>query len=108
MSWQIHSAGLINIDPVLEPELKDYEFGCYAFETLPKAKSKSVGEKLVSVNGVDICEINITYDNSKNLEFFVKLPVSNEQFASFQENDDKICALKEKVADGLYSDLFYS
>ena len=31
---------LINIDPDVEqePELKDYEFGCYAFETLPKAK----------------------------------------------------------------------
>ena len=33
----------INPDVVLEPELKDYEFGCYAFETLPKVKSKSVG-----------------------------------------------------------------
>ena len=98
---------LINIDPVLEPELKDYEFGCYAFETLPKAKSKLVGEKLVSVDGVDICEINITYDNSKNLEFFVKLPLSNEQIASLQENDDKICAVKEKVADGLYSDFYF-
>ena len=30
---------LIDIDPdvILEPELKDYEFGCYAFENLPKA-----------------------------------------------------------------------
>ena len=59
---------LININPdvVLEPELKGYEFGCYAFETLPKAKSTSVGEKLASVDGVDVCEINITYDNSEN------------------------------------------
>ena len=100
---------LIDIDPdvVLEPELKDYEFGCYAFETLLKAKSKSVGEKLASVDGVDTCEINITYDNSKNSEFSVKLPLSNEQFASMQENDDKIHALKEKVADGLYSDFYF-
>ena len=39
---------LIDIDPdvVLEPELKDYEFEHYAFKTLPKAKSKSVGEKV--------------------------------------------------------------
>ena len=35
---------LIDIDPdvELQPELKDYEFGRYAFETLPKAKGKTV------------------------------------------------------------------
>ena len=43
----------------------------------------------------------------KNSEIFVKLPLSNEQFASLQENDDKIHALKEKVADGLYSDFYF-
>ena len=34
---------LIDIDPdvELQPELKDYEFGHYAFETLPKAISKT-------------------------------------------------------------------
>ena len=50
---------LIDIDPDVEqePELKDYEFGCYAFETLPKAKGTPVGETLASVDGVDICEI---------------------------------------------------
>ena len=90
---------LIDIDPdvVLEPELKDYKFGCYTFGTLPKAKSKSVGEKLALVDGVDICEINITYDNFKNLEFSVKLPLSNGQFTSLQENDGKVHALKETV-----------
>ena len=38
---------LININPdiVLEPELKDYEFGSYCFETLPKARRSSVAEK---------------------------------------------------------------
>ena len=46
----------IDLDVVQEPELKDYEFGCYAFETLPKAKSTPVGETLASVEGVDICE----------------------------------------------------
>ena len=100
---------LIDIDPdaVLEPELKDYEFGHYAFETLPKAKSKSVSEKLALVDGIDICEINIMYDNSENLEFSVKLPLSNEQFTSLQENDRKICTLKEKVTDGMYSDFYF-
>ena len=50
---------LIDIDPdiVLEPELKDYEFGSYCFETLPKARSSSVTEKLTTVDGVDVCEI---------------------------------------------------
>ena len=100
---------LIDIDPdvLLEPELKDYEFGHYAFETLPKAKSKSVGEKLALVDGVDICEISITYDNSDILQFSIKLPLSNEQFASLQANDGKIHALKEKVMDGLYSDFYF-
>ena len=37
---------LIDIDPdiVLEPELKDYEFGSYCFETLPKARRSSAAE----------------------------------------------------------------
>ena len=99
---------LINIDPdvVLEPQLRDYEFGCYGFETLPKAKSTSVGEKLASVDGVDVCEINITYDTSENAEFSVKLPLSNDKFACLQENDGKVCSLKVKVTDGLYSDFY--
>ena len=54
----------IKSDVILEPELKDYEFGCYAFETLPKAKSTPMGETLDLVDGVDICEINISYDNA--------------------------------------------
>ena len=86
---------LINIDPdvVLEPELKDYEFGHYAFETLPKAKSTPVGETLALVDGVDICEINISYDNAENSQFSVKLPLSDTQFSCLQEKDLKIQAL---------------
>ena len=66
---------LIDIDPDVEqePELKDYEFGHYAFETLPKANSTSVGVTLALVDGVDICEINISYDNAENSQFSVKL-----------------------------------
>ena len=62
---------LINIDPDVkqEPELKDYEFGCYSFETLPKAKGTTVGETLTSVDGVEICKINISYDNAENSIF---------------------------------------
>ena len=100
---------LIDIDPdvILQPELKDYEFGCYAFETLPKAKSTSVGEKLALVDGVDICKINITYDNSKYSEFSIKLPLSNERFVSLQENDSKVHALKKKDTDRVYSDFYF-
>ena len=70
---------LINIDPdiILEPELKDYEFGSYCFETLPKARSLSVTEKLASIDGVDVCEISITYDNDENSPNSVEMPLSD-------------------------------
>ena len=63
---------LIDIDPDVkqEPELKDYEFGHYSFETLPKAKGTAVGETLISVDGVKICKINISYDNAENSIFY--------------------------------------
>ena len=100
---------LINIDPDVEqePEWKDYEFGCYAFETLPKAKGTPVGGTLASVDGVDICEINISYDNAENSQFSVKLPLSDTQFSCLQEKDPKIRPLHEKVCGGLYKE-FYS
>ena len=71
---------LIDIDPdvQLQPELKDYEFGCYAFETLQKARSKAVHEILTSVGGVEVSEINLTYNNLENSPYLVKLPLSNE------------------------------
>ena len=77
---------LIDIGPdvELQPELKDYEFGCYAFETLPKAKGKTVHEVITSVGGVDICEINITYDNSENSPFSVKLPCLMKNFLFYR------------------------
>ena len=87
---------MIDIDPdiVLEPELKDYEFGSYCFETLPKAKRSSVAEKLASVDGVDVCEINITYDNDENSPNSVKMPLSNEKFSQLQVRDEKIKNLR--------------
>ena len=59
---------LINIDPDVqqESELKDYEFGHYSFETLPKAKGVEGQEPLTLVDGVQICEINISYDKAEN------------------------------------------
>ena len=90
-----------------EPELKEYKFGCYAFETLPKAKSTPVGGTLASVDGVDISEINISYDNAENSQFSVKLPLSDTQFSCLQVKDPKIRALCEKFSDGLYKEFYF-
>ena len=97
---------LINIDPDVEqePELKDYKFGHYTFETFPKAKGTPVGETLALVDGVDICEINISYDNAENSQFSVKLLLSDTQFSCLQEKDPKIRALCEKVCGGFYKE----
>ena len=94
---------LIDIDPNVEqePELKDYEFGCYSFETLPKAKGTAVGETLTSVDGIEICEISISYDNAENSQFSMKLPLTDTQFSCFQEKDPKIRSLHEKVLNGI-------
>ena len=80
----------INPDVELQPELKDYEFGHYAFETLSKARSKMVHEILTSLDGINVCEVNITYDNSENSPFSVKLPLSNEKFSCLQDKDLKL------------------
>ena len=99
---------LIDIDPdiVLEPELKDYEFGSYCFETLPKARRSSVAEKLASVDGVDVCEISITYDNDKNSPNSIEMPLSNKKFSQLQVGDEKIKNLRVRVNNGEYSDFY--
>ena len=60
---------LIDMDPDVEqqPELKDQDF--------------------------DMCEIQITYDNAKNLEFSIEFPLDDEKFVSLQEQDPKIWEL---------------
>ena len=100
---------LIDIDPDVkqEPELKDYEFGYYSFETLPNAKGTAVGKTLTSVDGVKICEIYISYNNVENSQFSVKLPLTDTQFSSLQEKDPKIRLLCEKVLDGLYKEFYF-
>ena len=90
-----------------EPELKDYKFGHYAFETLPKAKGTPVGEALALVDGVDICEINISCDNAENSQFSVKLLLSDTKFSCLQEKDPKIRALHKKVYGGLYKEFYF-
>ena len=96
----------INPDIVLEPELKDYEFGSYCFETLPKARSSSVSGKLASVDGVDVCEISITYDNGENSPNSVEMPLSDEKFSQLQIRDKKIHNLRVRVSNGEYPDFY--
>ena len=97
----------IKLDVELQPELKDYEFGHYAFETLPKARSKMVHEILTSLDGIDVCEINITYDNLENSPYLVKLPLSNKKFSCLQNKDLKVRQLKEKVIQGQYAQFYF-
>ena len=97
----------IDHDVKLQPELKDYEFGRYAFETLPKARGKTVHEVITSLDGVDVCEINITYDNSENSHYSVKLPLSNEKFSCLQDKDLKVRQLKQKVIKGQYAQFYF-
>ena len=97
----------IDADVELQPELKDYEFGHYAFETLPKARSKIVHEILTSLDGVNVCEINITYDNLENSPYLVKLPLSNKKFSCLQDKDLKVRQLKQKVIQGQYAQFYF-
>ena len=66
---------LIDTDPDLkqQPELEGHEFGRYCFETLPKVRG-SVSHEKVGGDEAEVCEIQIAYDNSKNLELLVELP----------------------------------
>ena len=98
---------LIDTDPDLkqQPELEGHEFGKYCFETLPKVRG-SVSHKKVGGNKAEVCEIQITYDNPKNLELLVELPLENDKFISLQENYPKIQELHDKVKGGMYSDFY--
>ena len=82
---------LIDMDPDVEqqPELKDHEFGNYCFETLPKARG-STHHQVISSADSNVCEIKITYDNPKNSEFLVELPLVDTKSVSLQEQDPKI------------------
>ena len=66
-----------------------------------------MGETLALVYGVDISEINISYDNAENSQYSVKLPLSDTQFSCLQEKDCKIRSLHEKVCGGLYKEFYF-
>ena len=99
---------LIDTDPDLQqqPELEGHKFSKYCFETLPKVRGSV---NLVQLGGDEakVCEIQITYDNPKNLELSVELPLEDDKFASLQENDPKIRDLHDKVKEGEYNQFYF-
>ena len=99
---------LIDTDPDLkqQPELEGHEFGKYCFETLPKVRGLVSHEK-VGGNEAEVCEIQITYDNPKNSELSVELPLEDDKFTSLQENDPKIWDLHDKVKEGAYNEFYF-
>ena len=98
---------LIDTDSDLrqQPELEDCEFGKYCFETLPKVRG-SIHHKKVGGEEFDVCEIQITYNNPKNLELSVELPLDDEKFISLQEQDLNIQDLRDKVKNGMYKEFY--
>ena len=64
-------------------------------------------EVITSLDGVDMCEINITYDNSENSPYSVKLPLSNEKISCLQNKDLKVRQLKQKVIQGQYAQFYF-
>ena len=99
---------LIDTDPDLQqqPELEGHEFGKYCFETLPKMRG-SVNEVKIGGETAEVCEIQITYNNPKNSEFSVELPLEDDTFASLQGNDPKIQDLRDRVKEGEYSQFYF-
>ena len=99
---------LIDTDPDLQqqPELEGHEFGKYCFETLPKVRG-STSEVKIGGDMAEVCETQITYDNPKNSEFSVKLPLEDDKFASLQGNDPKIRDLYEQVIQGEYNQSYF-
>ena len=49
----------------------------------------------------------MSYDNTENSQFSVKLLLSDTQFSCLQEKDPKIRSLHEKVCGGLYKEFFF-
>ena len=55
-----------------------------------RPRVKRSHEVITLLGGVDVCEINITYDNSEISPYSVKLPLSNEKISCLQDKDLKV------------------
>ena len=67
----------------------------------------SVSHEKVGGDEAEVCEIQITYDNPKNLELPVELPLEDDKFTSLQENDLKIGDLHNKVNEGASNEFYF-
>ena len=72
-----------------------------------RQRVKRVHEVITSLGGVNVCEINITYDNSENSPYSVKLPLSHKKFSCLQDKDLKVRQLKQKVIQGQYAKFYF-
>ena len=98
---------LIDMDPDLKQQLKlqDHEFGKCCFETLPKVRG-SISHQRIGGKGINICEIQITYDNEENSKLLVELPLDDAKSVSLQDQDPKIQELQDKVKGRMYNDFY--
>ena len=55
---------------------------------------------------LNVCKIQIMYDNLKFLELSVELPLEDKKFISLQQQDPKIWELCEKVKKGMYHEFY--
>ena len=62
---------LIDTEPDLQqqPELEGHEFRKYCFKTLPEVRG-SISEVKISGDMAEVCEIQITYDQSRKFGIF--------------------------------------
>ena len=77
----------------------------YCFETLPNLRG-SIHHKKWVVKNLMYREIQITYNNPKNLELSVELPLDDEKFISLQEQDLNIQDLHDQVENGMYKEFY--
>ena len=66
-----------------------------------------VSHEKIGGNEAEVCEIQITYDNPKNSESSVELPLEDDKFTSLQENNWKIWDLCDKVKKAAYSEFYF-
>ena len=76
---------------------------------LKLSQGERIYKSYIKIGGevAKVCEIQITYDNPKNSELSVELPIDDEKFASLQENDPKIWDLHNKVKERAYNQFYF-
>ena len=93
----------INPDIVLEAELKDYEFGSYCFETLPKARRYHLLQKdwpqlMVWMYVKSVSHMTMT----KICQILSRCLYLMKKFSQLQVGDEKIKNLRVRVSNGKY------